>query len=197
MKAERRAIATGTKLRTLLAVVSGAHTLAACALPEHIAERKALQDNVAKWTAESQARAAAAASAGAPTSLYAGAAGMTPMPTVPFSEAPAPKGGPGWYCYEIRTERGRAVTSSSACARTLEECRTSAARRSKHPGGSVHDPASVVVGTCNKQDTATCMYLWDESGGGHTCFAASRDCVPFPYTSPGAATKQSECGEVR
>jgi hypothetical protein len=133
------------------------------------------------------------------SSVYAGGlGGLQPMPVVPFSEAP-PDTGKGWYCFEYRAVDSRDTKTSSTCKRTLQSCRAHAEQRTSSRGGSSRDPIHYEVGTCSKTKTAYCSYLWGpvEGGGAYECHAAPDDCRMLPYTQPGGAVKQSECGKLK
>lgn len=166
----------------------------ACALPQHIAERQALKSQVESWDAQSRANAE---KNGASATLYAGAAGMQPMTTVPFAEAPSEGRASEWYCFEYRSRNGEPKTSS-ACEPSLDACRRAAAERAKYPSGSTHDPVSYDVGSCARQSPVTCSYLWNAAGSGqYMCYRAAQDCMLLAYSMPGGANKQTECGELR
>lgn len=185
-----RTLVSARVLMTLIAVLVSA----ACALPQHIAERQALKSQVESW--EAQSRANGEQNMGA-ASIYAGAAGMQPMTTVPFAEAPREGRPTGWYCFEYRARDGER-SSSSSCAPGLAACRAAAEERAREPAGSTNNPVWYDVGTCAPQSPVTCSYLWNSAGTGQfACYKAAQDCVLLAYSMPGGANKQTECGEIR
>jgi hypothetical protein len=182
-------------MKTSLLVTGFTMTFAAgCGLSQHVAERQALNQQTEQWAAQSKANGERYKGS---ATLYAGAVGMQPITTVPFSEAPAAAKGREWHCFEYRS-RGRDPQTSSACATTLEGCRQAAAQRAERSSGSSREPVFYDVGTCAKQTPVTCTYLWFTADSGELmCHRAAADCKPLAYTMPGGAIKQSACGEVR
>lgn len=142
----------------------------------------AYRAQVAPMVAEANARQAA----GMSQITAAALSGVQPLATRPFAAAPKVPGAPGFHCYSKR--KLSTHEDDSACARTLEECRAMAKRDAK---GGTYD-----VGHCQRQDAATCQYLWSsETEGTHRCYAAPSDCRPFMMSA--GILAQSECGTAR
>lgn len=137
---------------------------------------------VAPLIAEANARQAASMS----TVTAAALENTRPIETRPFAAAPKLPGGPGFHCYSKRKRSTR--EDDSVCVRSSEECRVLAKRDAR--GGAFE------VGLCQRQETATCHYVWSgESAGGHRCYATPSDCRPFMMSAGPIA--QSECGDTR
>jgi hypothetical protein len=178
----------------LALLLSGSGCFAAAA-----AETEANEARIRSTIAQGQAKARAdQANTMSNLASMPGMAGVTTMKTVPFSEAPKPAGGPGWYCFEYRSKGGREPTSSSRCTRTLAECRSASERQAQRTDGSTREPVAYEVGTCTKTNAAHCIYFWGPGGapGAHECSAQAEDCKPIVVTRAGASEKQSECGRV-
>jgi hypothetical protein len=155
---------------------------------------------VASTDAKPAAKAESAPKRSSSGAFFGAMAPYQSLETVPFAQAPLPPGGPGWYCFEARTTKHEAarrpeVTTSSACFRTLADCRRGGENEMHRAVGSSRDFVEHDVGTCAKQAEAWCMYLWRGADGVHQCFAAQPDCQPFMFS--GGATKQSECGVAK
>jgi hypothetical protein len=115
---------------------------------------------------------------------------------VPAAESPKPPGEGGWNCVQYRSNRG---DSSSRCLRTLDECRSTAARleHGSH-GGSTSNPIYYRAGMCTAQRAAFCRYIWfNASSGEHQCYLVMEDCKAAQDELTAAAgvgyAKHSQC----
>lgn len=165
-----------------LVALSGLNAGCANAIAPYGTDPAAYRAQVAPMVAEANARQAT----GMGQITAAALSGVQPIATRPFTAAPKVPGAPGFHCYSKR--KLSTQEDDSACARTIEDCRAMAKRDAK---GGAYD-----VGHCQRQDTATCQYLWSsETEGTHRCFAAPSDCRPFMMSA--GVLAQSECGTAR
>ena len=125
--------------------------------------------------------------------------------TVPASQIP-PLAGDGFYCFELRKEKGRypstrgTIESSSTCLRTQAECRSASQELARTPPENGRDWTKTTVGTCARSADAWCTYRWYASSPGkHACASTESDCGKeiLGYSTPVGPTRQSECGQLR